>query len=64
MVSVVVVIINIIFIIIPNPREYDHTFPGILEGAGMGHVVGERGSHLQLPSLHQIYDNLPHGSSL
>lgn len=37
MVSVVIVIISIIFIIIPNPREQDHMYPGLLEPAGMGH---------------------------
>lgn len=49
MVSVVVVIINIIFIIMPNPRERDHTFLGILEAAG--DAPGDRGvgSHLQAP---------------
>lgn len=49
MVSVVVVIINIVFIIMPNPREWDHTFPGIWEAAG--DVPGGRGigSHLQAP---------------
>lgn len=43
MVLVVVVIINTIVIIIPDPREQDHTFPGLLEPAGMmGH--GRSGS--------------------
>lgn len=43
----VVVIISIIVMIIPSPREQDHTFSGIIEGAcGMG-----IGSHLQVPSL-------------
>lgn len=37
MVLVVVVIINTIFVIIPNPREWDHSFPGLLEPGGMGH---------------------------
>lgn len=36
MVSVVIVIVNIVFIILPNTRKKDHTFPGILEGSRDG----------------------------
>lgn len=39
--SVVIVIVNIVFIIPPNVMEKDHTFPGIWREAGMSHAIGE-----------------------
>lgn len=58
MASVVVVIINIIFVIIPNPRELDHTFPGLLEPQGGAVGGGGREAIFEFPALRQVY-NLP-----